>query len=128
MIDIRHERRKLRASARRLQALMHEIQEGRILGTTKDGYFGVFPDDAEVGDQIVFIAGCAVPFVVRQRNIISGHKDFNVREWSGEYSEKTISAEYQIVGACYMHRLMDGEGLIREWTLPDKEIQDLVIV
>ena len=60
----------------------------RRFGTTISGYMGLFPAQAQKGDAIAIIYGAPKPFVLRPR---------------GE--------NYQLIGECYVHCIMDGGAL-----------------
>lgn len=51
--------------------------------------FGTIPDEAEEGDLIAIFFGLGIPFVLRP---LAGDT-------------------YKLVGPCYVHGIMDGEGL-----------------
>ncbi|KAK0649924.1 heterokaryon incompatibility protein-domain-containing protein [Cercophora newfieldiana] len=60
----------------------------RRLCTTEKGYIGVVPDEARVGDALLFIPRAPVPFVIREVG--------------------TEDESYWLVGDCYVHGLMSG--------------------
>ena len=62
---------------------------GRRFCVTQDGYMGLVPTRAAMGDNICVFLGGAVPFVMR----------------------KTDNRHYFLVGECYLHGLMDGKAL-----------------
>jgi hypothetical protein len=51
--------------------------------------FGLAPDKAAVGDLLCILYGCSVPVVLR----------------------KLAHGQYQFIGECYVHGMMDGEAL-----------------
>lgn len=57
------------------------------------GYVGMVPKGTRTGDLLVIFWGAEVPFVLRERLGVDG------------------VVEYQIVGDCYVHGVMDGEGV-----------------
>lgn len=65
--------------------------------TTEDGYFGLGPVTARVGDLIYLLLGGEMPFIVR--------RDTNDR--------------MTLVGAAYVHGLMQGEGIKKAWKKHD---------
>ena len=65
---------------------------GRRFITTKNGYMGLTPPLARIGDKIVILLGGRTPFILR----------------------KTGREEYRFVGECYIHGMMTGEGLKEE--------------
>ena len=60
----------------------------KIFGRTKEGYAGMFPWKAQVGDEIYILFGGDFPFVLRR-----------LKE----------RQHFQLVGQCYIHGIMEGE-------------------
>ena len=73
---------------RQMQVAVKAAVHRRRLGMTKQRYLGLFPRGTEVGDQVCVFAGGWVPFVIRRHQ---------------------ARDEYQLVGECYLHGIMDGE-------------------
>lgn len=69
----------------------------RRFSRTVGGRFGWVVDGTQPGDLVVLFYGCDFPFVLRQ----------TVKEADAAIGDKA----FRIVGDCYMHGLMDGEGL-----------------
>ncbi|KAK0101981.1 hypothetical protein ONS95_001214 [Cadophora gregata] len=65
----------------------------RIAVTQEMGCLGMVPKETRAGDLLVLFWGAQAPFVLRERFSVDGAK------------------EYQIVGECYVHGVMDGEGV-----------------
>ena len=63
---------------------------GRTFFTTADGRIGVSARETQPGDQVCVILGCSLPLILRS----------------------TERGQYQIVGNCYVHGIMDGEALL----------------
>jgi hypothetical protein len=61
----------------------------RSIAITKRRYISAIAQEAQLGDLVCVLFGCSVPVVLRKR----------------------IGGEYQFVGECYIHGLMDGEAL-----------------
>ena len=57
---------------------------------TREGYIGLAPQNAQVGDQVCVLLGCEMPMLLRS----------------------TSKSQHQVIGPCYVHGLMDGEGLL----------------
>jgi hypothetical protein len=72
-------------------AALQDTLHGWRFVVTKNGYIGVVPNMTEVGDVIAILKGGSVPFVLKR-------------------SEKRDGA-FRLVGECYVHCLMNGEGL-----------------
>ncbi|KPI34771.1 uncharacterized protein AB675_10194 [Cyphellophora attinorum] len=64
----------------------------KIFGVTTAGYMGMFNPYTQVGDIVVALYGGDFPFVLRPR-----HTDTN----------KTYAYDYELVGQCYIHGLME---------------------
>ena len=82
---------KVRTPARTyrdMQVAMKSASKNRRLGVTEKGYLGLYPRGANIGDQVCVFIGACVPFVIRK---LGGGN------------------EYQLVGECYVHDIMDGE-------------------
>ena len=62
---------------------------------TREGYIGLAPPKALPGDQVCILLGCDAPLLLRQ----------------------TPNRQFRVVGACYVHGLGSGEGLLGP--LPD---------
>ena len=77
----------------------------RSIAITKRGYIGAIPQEAQLGDLVCVLFGCSVPVVLRKR----------------------IGEEYQFVGECYIHGLMDGEALAMQAT-GQVEAHDFVLI
>jgi hypothetical protein len=71
---------------------------GRCFGLTEKGYMVIGPPGANEGDVLCLIMGAQVPFLLRPISDSDGNK------LNGEH-------RYALVGECYVHGLMDGEGL-----------------
>lgn len=65
---------------------------GRRFFVTRDGMIGIGPLAAEEGDIVVVLFGGSVPFILRPYG-------------DGQH--------YRVVGECYVHDLMDGQGIDR---------------
>ena len=72
---------------RDIQVAMKSATRTRRLSITEKRYLGLHPR-ANIGDQICVFIGACVPFVIRK---LGGRN------------------EYQLVGKCYVHDIMDGE-------------------
>ena len=85
---------------------------GRRFFITRNGYIGLYPPYAEQGDLVYAVPGLHVPVMLRpglaerpSRQSCSGRKTL------------------QYVGECYVHGLMDGEGLSTGAVQEDVEIE-----
>ena len=71
-----------------------DAMQARVIFTTQRGLIGIGPPYIQSGDLICIIIGAQTPFLVR--NIESATEQ---------------APMYEVVGDCYVHGLMDGEGL-----------------
>jgi hypothetical protein len=77
--------------------------QGRMFSISEEkGYFMLVPELARVGDVICILWGAQTPFLLRRKSEVD-------RRW-------------ELVGECYVHGIMDGEGL----GLSEKEVFVLV--
>jgi hypothetical protein len=63
------------------------LAESRLAIVEPQGWFGMMPDNAKVGDSVCIFEGGKVPFVVRREGRYGG----------------------VLVGLCFVHGLMDGK-------------------
>lgn len=79
---------------------------------------GIAPPHARVGDVIALLSGMSVPFVLRKVKGTSPNKGRN-RKKKGKGKKKEEGGErmYEVVGACYLEGVMQGE----EWHEDDEE-------
>jgi hypothetical protein len=103
------------------EVMTRHLQAGRVLGATSGGLIGVFPNDTRKQDVLAIVMGSSVPFVLRPVTDESKPE--------GGSSTK----EYQIVGPCYLHGVMDGELVVEDkgedgWKPIVGEWKDLTIV
>lgn len=63
----------------------------RKLAATENGYLGLIPLDAKVGDIVVILVDCSAPIVLRRH--------------------ENEDAGYEFIGVCYMHGIMHGEAI-----------------
>ena len=90
----------------RMAASANGISSGRRIGQTSKGYMGLVPAAARLGDRIVLIFGGSVLYVLRPR-------------------EGLLASQYEFVGECYIHGLMDGEVL--DWEM-DQMGSEIILV
>ncbi|KAF5009937.1 hypothetical protein FDECE_3879 [Fusarium decemcellulare] len=83
---------------------------GRKICITNKGFMGMVPMGARAGDLVALFHGAAVPFVIRQ----AFAADSEGRQHA--VKSKGNTDVYEMVGECYMHGLMDGEGIGRPQT------------
>ena len=86
---------------RQVHVSMRNATFGRRLFWTAEGYMGLGPAAAKVGDQICVLHGGQVLYVLRARS----------------------ANEHEFVGECYVHGLMDGEAMAMQMSLdlPDEK-------
>jgi hypothetical protein len=76
------------------ESLSHVAQ--KLLFTTANGYAGLGPRGVKKGDKICLILGAGTPFIIREKEPVgkTGNGDM-----------------FLLVGECYIHGLMEGEGI-----------------
>ena len=77
-------------------AAFSDAMDTRVIFTTKRGLIGIGPPYMQSGDMVCIIIGAQTPFLVRKR--------------MSPIPEKAAPV-YELVGDCYVHGLMNGEGL-----------------
>jgi len=70
----------------------------RRFGVMNDGYIGLVPDGAEVGDVVGIVPGIKIPLLFR--------------ECEGARNERIEGKMMQLVGSCYVHGVMNGEAVM----------------
>ena len=85
----------------------------RVLFTTSFGYAGLGPPECETGDLICIVHGAAAPFLL--------HKSTEV-PFEDKSAESQEDQTYVLVGECYIHGLMNGEGMVVG------QAQDIILV
>ncbi|KAI3339729.1 heterokaryon incompatibility protein-domain-containing protein [Ustulina deusta] len=81
------------------------INMRRLFISEGDGWIGLVPSDATVGDSVVLLEGGRVPYILRPVGSVGSGSD--------------IQDTYELVGAAYVHGIMDGS----EWR--DDEVGEL---
>jgi len=76
--------------------LLRKCAVGRKLCTTWMGWIVMAPAGAQVGDAIALLYGAATPMVLREKE---------------NPSDPTGGKRSELIGECYVHGLMDGEGI-----------------
>jgi hypothetical protein len=84
----------------------------RVVFTTANGYAGLGPQGLKKGDMICLILGAATPFIIREHEVADKMGNEDVVHGDGMFV---------LVGECYIHGLMGGEGMTMG------EIQDIVL-
>ncbi|KAH8600092.1 heterokaryon incompatibility protein-domain-containing protein [Bisporella sp. PMI_857] len=91
---VEHSPRLVKEFLRRVQAV---IWNRKFFQTRERSLFGLAPSQARHGDIVCILSGCSVPVVLRK---------YQYRPISGSVLR---APEYEFVGECYVHGLMDGE-------------------
>jgi hypothetical protein len=84
------------------QGIIGDPEYSRRFCVTAQGRLGVVPCNTRDGDIVAVLYGAQVPFIIRPKK-----------------SAKEI--QYELVGECYIHGLMDGEAFMLG--LPVKELE-----
>ena len=83
---------------------------GRVFFITRKGYLGIGPGTMRVGDEVCVLVGGTVPFVLRPM---------------AQIDDDASSQEYQLLGECYVHGVMEGEA-IRD--AKEGDFEDFILV
>lgn len=78
----------------KLLGLDREVTRTRRFLITVDGYMGLAPGEARVGDRVAIVYGCSTPLLIRKVN--------------------QAEANWRFVGDCYIYGLMDGEAVMMD--------------
>ncbi|PMD16651.1 hypothetical protein NA56DRAFT_307360 [Hyaloscypha hepaticicola] len=81
--------------------------------TTNTGHFGLGPRYTRPGDVVVIFNGDTTPFVLHQIKPDPQLISLNVEEKTNEIFSP--DEQYELVGECYVHGLMDNEVVAPEW-------------
>ena len=73
-------------------ALVYRAMSGRHFFVTNNGYMGPAPADVSEGDDVCLLFGVEVPMILRDCG----------------------NGEREIIGPCYCHGIMEGEGMVGE--------------
>ena len=79
---------------------VHEYVIERSLFRMKEGYIGLAPEVAQVGDQVYVILGCDAPLILRP----------------------TMNNEWQVVGRCYIDGVEDGRVFLGDLPKPYRRV------
>lgn len=85
---------------RQFDHAMLNAYSNRLLFSTPSGYFGLGPQTVKPGDALVILYGGRFPFIFRPFDL--------------------SKSEYEFVGYCYVHSIMDGEA-VRAYNAEGKE-------
>lgn len=89
---------------------MDMFAEGRRFCTTVNGRIGWVPQRASLGDFVCVFLGYPVPFIIRKAFFREAHLPFMIRP---------ATTYFQLVGECYIHGYMEGEGLNHPFDLEE---------
>ena len=78
----------------RFNSAFGPVNNNRRFCITKNGYIGMVPPGTQAGDLICILFGTDTPFVIRDLP-----------------TPDEVRKSYELVGDCYVHGMMDGEGM-----------------
>ncbi|KAI0433017.1 heterokaryon incompatibility protein-domain-containing protein [Xylaria sp. FL1042] len=84
------------------------INMRRLFVSDGDGWIGLVPSDAAIGDSVMLLEGGRVPYILRRVSNLD--------------NDSNIQDSYELVGAAYVHGIMDGS----QWK--DDEIEELSLL
>lgn len=93
---------------RQMQLAFSAAVTARRFATTKDGFMGLMPRGAMLGDEVCVILGAHVPFLVRR----VPHNEIGINR-------------YHLLGECYLQGIMNGEGM---GSMPESEMKEIELV
>ncbi|KAK0114230.1 hypothetical protein ONS95_013728 [Cadophora gregata] len=92
-------------SPRMVEAIKRATFRRRIF-ITDTGFMGVGPGELQEGDALFILVGGQTPFILRE----SGSCKFPLITYE-RYSMRIKRPSFKLIGDCYVHKLMDGEGM-----------------
>ena len=105
-------------------AHLNTVCSGRVFGITEKGRMGLFLQGCETGDEVCLIEGMGVLFVLKRigwiRDPRLGRAEESAASGDIAHEEGYEESEdrngeqrplYELVGAAYVHGVMDGEGM-----------------
>ncbi|EPE34688.1 hypothetical protein GLAREA_10382 [Glarea lozoyensis ATCC 20868] len=112
-----------------------QTMRGRCFFTTSKGYIGIGPDDTQTDDVVCIFGGLRVPFIVRPQST-SVLNECCQRVWAPETNDVAgceavmvgVSADVRLVGDAYIHGIMDGDVVAKEWKSYPGAFQSFYIV
>lgn len=108
-------------TAERYAKVRDDACEGRRIFLMENGQFGLGHEDTVVGDQVVVLLGCSVPYVL--------HK----RDWGNRTWRRVVDADdkgplyghtWKAIGQAYVHEIMHYEGNLEQDIADGKVILD----
>lgn len=78
----------------RYNTVFGQFTWNRRFCVTKNGYIGMVPQGTQPGDLVCVLFGADTPFIIRDGT-----------------QQSFVHRSYKLVGDCYIHGMMDGEGL-----------------
>jgi hypothetical protein len=91
----------------KITAIDHAVRSAtmhRRFFITVDGFIGLGPTSAEIGDEVYILVGGSTPFLLRPKNAQSSNDDPRC---------------FSLLGDCYVHGIMDGEAMDTHATLEE---------
>jgi hypothetical protein len=100
-----------------LKRVRDVIWNRKFFRTAKEERLGLAPDTAKEGDIVCVFYGCSVPVIIRK-----------IKDRDRDRRRDMNKQEYQFIGECYLHGMMDGEAVsgARRAELKDKE-EDFIL-
>ena len=100
--------RRPQKTYRQMQLAFSAAVTARRFATTKDGFMGLMPRGAMLGDEVCVILDAHVPFLVRR----VPHNEIGINR-------------YHLVGERYLQGIMNGEGMS---SMPESEMKEIELV
>jgi Heterokaryon incompatibility protein (HET) len=104
------------ANPQRYSDLLRETAERRVFFTTRRGYMGLGVEGIASGDVVSILTGGKIPFVLRKSP--PGEKRHAQKAPKSPYCTfKTQTLVASLIGEAYVHGIMNGEAVEKEWEL-----------
>jgi hypothetical protein len=112
-----------------------QTMRGRCFFTTSKGYIGIGPDDTQTKDIVCIFGGLRTPLIIRPQST-GILKKCCQRVWAPETNDVAggeavtvgASADVRLIGDTYIHGIMDGDVVAKEWKRCPGAFQSLYIV
>lgn len=82
------------------------VQRCRSFALTEQGHIGWIPEQSQVGDRVVLLAGGKVPYILRP---VESDSTVDLEINTTTMEEAQTIAEYTFIGDAYFHGIVQGE-------------------
>lgn len=104
------------ANQQRYSDLLRETAHRRVFFTTQRGYMGMGIEGTQPGDIVTILTGGKIPYILRKTAL--GDRRFAHKAPKSPYSSsKAQTLVGSLVGEAYVHGIMRGEAVEKEWEI-----------